>query len=100
MPTAPAGTGYGILTSAVAQDPAMVATAVLVAAGHILSIRDNGMSGNVARWIFELKSFVLNVVNEALRDPERATSDVLVCAVLILAGHEGLQGEIFFLSLF
>ncbi|KJY01832.1 hypothetical protein TI39_contig278g00065 [Zymoseptoria brevis] len=93
MPSAPAGTGYQTLTSRIIDDPALVGTAVLVAAGHILSIRNTTMSINVARCIFELKHFVLNIVNEALRDPSRATSDALICAVLILASHEGLQGS-------
>jgi hypothetical protein len=93
MPTHPRGTGYETLTSRIIRDPALVGTAVLVATGHILSIRNTAMSRNVARCIFELKSFVLSVVNEALRDPQRACSDPLICAVLILASHEGLQGE-------
>jgi hypothetical protein len=93
MPKLPRGAGYEELTSKIARDPALVGTAVLVATGHILSIRDTTMSQSVARCIFALKSFVLKVVNEALRDPARATSDPLVCAVLILASHEGLQGE-------
>lgn len=93
MPELERGAGYETLISRVARDPALVAAAVLIATGHILAVRNTAMSRSIARCIFGLKSFVLNTVNEALRDPERATSDPLICAILILAGHEGLQGK-------
>ncbi|USW57054.1 Putative fungal transcription factor [Septoria linicola] len=93
MPEHKRGYGYETLISRIARDPALVSAAVLIATGHILSVRNSGMSGNIARCIFESKNFVLNTVNEALRDPTRATTDPLVCAILILASHEGLQGK-------
>jgi hypothetical protein len=93
MPGLKQGGGYETLVSRVVRDPALMGSAVLVATGHILAIRNKPMSRNVAQCIFELKSLVMNTVNEALRDPERATSDPLICAVLILASHEGLQGK-------
>ncbi|KAI5362993.1 putative fungal transcription factor [Septoria linicola] len=93
MPEHKRGYGYETLISRIARDPALVSAAVLIATGHILSVRNSGMSGNIARCIFESKNFVLNTVNEALRDPTRAITDPLVCAILILASHEGLQGK-------
>lgn len=93
MPNDPRGSGYEIFTSALVHDPALVRMAILIATEHIMSIRNKEMSPNVARCILGLKTFVLKAVNEALNVPERATSNALICAVLILASHEGLQGE-------
>lgn len=96
MPELKRGAGYETLASRIARDPALVSAAALVSTGHILAIRNTTMSQHIARCIIELEAFVLNVVNEALRDPTRSTSDSLICAILILASHEGLQGRSLF----
>lgn len=93
MPDRPPRYGYTTMITGVAQDPAFVAVAALISAGHILSIRNSPMSQVVAQGVGRLRSLVLNTINTALRDPKRACSDPLLCAVLIMATHEGLQGS-------
>lgn len=88
------GSGAETLIPGISKDPALIATAVLIAAGHMLAIRNAPMSQNISRCIYELRNFVIAHLNSAIQDPERAISDPLLVAVLILATHEGFQGSV------
>lgn len=93
MPDMPPGSGYEILVPRISKDPALLATAILIAAGHLLAIRRAPMSQDTMRCIYELRDFVIHSINEAIQDPERAVSNPLLVAILIVASHEGLQGS-------
>lgn len=93
MPNAPPGAGYQVFFPGVAKDPAFLATAVLVATGHLLTVRKAPVSQNTIRCIYELRDFVIRTINKAIQDPERALSISLLAAVLIIASNEALQGS-------
>lgn len=93
MPNAPPGSGYQFFFPGVAKDPAFLATAVLVATGHLLTVRGAPVSQNTISSIYELRNFVIRTINTAIQDPTRALSISLLAAVLIIASNEALQGS-------
>lgn len=96
--------GYRTLITTIPQDPALVAVSSLNSASHILAVRSapisqylynrsDSVSQLVTHCIGRLRGLALDRINAALGDPKRACSDPLICAVLLMAAHEGLQGS-------
>ncbi|KAF2163410.1 hypothetical protein M409DRAFT_57318 [Zasmidium cellare ATCC 36951] len=83
-----------MLTSAIMVDPAPLGAALLIAAGHIASIRARPMTKKVAKGIYAIRGHVLRTINKTMQNHERAVSDLILVAILILAGHQALQASI------
>lgn len=69
-------------------EPALFYVRLLFASGDL--IRVNVLKREVSYW---LQAQAIQSINEALKDPKRATSDQLILAVGRIALHEGMYGD-------
>ena len=70
-------------------EPALFYVRLLFASGDLVRLKV--MKPEISWW---LQSLAVNMINEALRDPERATSDGLILAVGRISLHETLYGDL------
>ena len=71
-------------------EPSTMYAVLLMAASHYCAV--NPHSANLIDLLY-LKSRALTEINAALRDPERATSDAVIGAVMKMAAYEAVFGD-------
>lgn len=72
------------------EEPSTMYAVLLMAASHYCAI--NPHSANLIDLLY-LKSKALTEINNALRDPKRATSDAVIGAVMKMAAYEAVFGD-------
>jgi hypothetical protein len=72
------------------EEPSTMYAVLLMAASHYCAV--NPHSANLIDLLY-LKSRALTEINAALRDPQRATSDAVIGAVMKMAAYEAVFGD-------
>jgi hypothetical protein len=74
-------------------DPVMITVAILLTARHQFEVLGRDSSGENGVRIANMERFLLQSINEALRDPVRGISDQLLVAVALYAAYEIKHGN-------
>lgn len=92
QPLTTPGKAQHFLPAAVFQDPALVSAWCLIGTAQLLLHQDSRLEPRIVQGILRLRGHAIRDINLALDDPSRATSDVLIVAVLLLATADALHG--------